>query len=138
MSAFKLSRRSYDRLTGVDTRHIALAERAIEITPIDFGIAWMGGKRTAEDQNVLFEANNSTKDGYKNLSKHQSGQAWDFIPFINGKVATDRWYYAMIVSAIMIAANELGFKIRSGTNWDMDNEFITDQTFQDLGHIESV
>ena len=135
---FILSKRSYNRFKGVDPRHIALAERAIQITPVDFGVAWMGGVRATSEQKKIFKAGNSTKDGVIKKSKHQSGKAWDFIPFINGKVIENAWNYAMIVSAILIAADELGFKVRSGTNWDMDNEFLTDQTFQDYGHIEII
>ena len=135
---FKLSRRSYDRLTGVDPRLIYLCEQAIKTTKVDFGIAYLGGRRTAEQQKQIFDEGFSKKDGYVKLSKHQSGQAFDFIPFVNGRVVENPWNYAMIVSAILIKADELGLKVRSGTNWDMDYEFLTDQNFQDYGHIEIV
>ena len=133
---FKLSRRSYDRLTGVDQRLIYLCDEAIKITPIDFGIAYLGGRRTAEQQHELFDEGRSTKDGFVKLSKHQSGKAFDVIPFVNGRVVENPWNYAMIISAILIKAKEFELDIRSGTDWDGDGEFLTDQTFQDYGHIE--
>ncbi len=142
MGDFALSTRSTDRLKGVDPRALKLNERAIQISPVDFGIAWMGGVRTDGEQNGLFRAGNSTKDGYHDKSKHQPdpvdglGKAFDVIPFVNGKVVENQWNYAMIVTSFIIAAKQLGYSIRSGTNWDRDNEFLTDQKFQDYGHIE--
>jgi len=53
-------------MANVDSRLIYLAEQVIKITPVDFGIAWMGGYRNAEEQNKLFKNDNSTKDGYCN------------------------------------------------------------------------
>ena len=133
---FKLSRRSYDRLTGVDQRLIYLADEVIKITPIDFGIAYLGGRRTAEEQNQLFLDGNSQKDGMTDLSKQQLGQALDILPFVNGKVNLDEWSYAMILSAFYIKAKELEIKIRFGANWNGDNIWIKGQSFIDLPHIE--
>ena len=133
---FKLSRRSYDRLTGVDPRLIYLCEQAILRTKIDFGIAYLGGRRTAKQQNELFNEGRSTKDGYVKLSKHQSGMAFDVIPFVKGKVIENDWNYAMICQAILSTADDLELKIRTGSNWDMDEEYLTDQTFKDVGHYE--
>ena len=135
---FKLSRRSYDRLTGVDPVLIHLVERAIKTTKVDFGIAFLGGRRSPLEQHKLFTDGFSTKDGFAKRSKHQSGMAFDVIPFVDGRVAQNQWNYAMVVSAILIKADELGLNVRSGTNWDMDNTFLEDQTFQDYGHIELV
>ena len=135
---FKLSRRSYDRLTDVDYRLIYLCEQAIKKTKVDFGIAYLGGRRTAEQQNELFKADRSTKDGYTKLSKHQSGQAFDVIPFIKGKVVENDWNYAMICQAILSIADLLELKIRTGSDWDMDGEYLTDQTFKDVGHYEII
>ena len=55
MGNFKLSKTSLERLEGVDEELVAIVKRAITITPIDFGIPWMGGLRTIEDQRKLFE-----------------------------------------------------------------------------------
>ena len=34
------------------------------------------------------------------------------------------------------AANELGLTLRSGMDWDMDSEYLIDQTFNDYPHFE--
>jgi peptidoglycan L-alanyl-D-glutamate endopeptidase CwlK len=133
---FKLSRRSYDRLTGVDQRLIFLCEKAIKVCPVDFGTAFEGGRRTADNQNQLFKNGHSTKDGYSELSKHQTGQAFDFIPFLNGTPDLSEHYYFMVISCLFTCAKELEITIRSGANWNQDDEWKTGQKFLDLGHIE--
>ncbi|MBK8807752.1 MAG: hypothetical protein IPO21_14355 [Bacteroidales bacterium] len=137
----KLSQTSLDRLNGVDDKLIQLVTLAISISPVDFGIAYDGGVRDDIKQKELFDKGYSKKDGIKNKSKHQKAKdgfskAFDFIPFVNGKPCMDKHYYFMIIAVMFIAADMLNIKIRSGANWDSDNEFITDQTFQDLPHIE--
>ena len=135
---FKLSRRSYARLTGVDPRLVYLCEQSIKRTRMDFGIAYLGGRRTAEQQNELFSEGRSTKDGYNQLSKHQSGQAFDVIPFVRGKVVENDWNYAMICQAILSTALDLELKIRTGSDWNINGEYLTDQTFKDVGHYELI
>lgn len=123
-------------MVDVDQRLIKLAEEAIKTTPVDFGIAWMGGRRTAEEQFSLFIKKVTTKDGINNLSKHQTGQAFDIIPFVGGKVKENDWNYAMIASAILIKAKELELHIRTGSDWNENGEYITDESFRDIGHFE--
>ena len=74
---FKLSERSLSRAEGVNLKLINLILLAIRRTPIDFGVAWMGGLRTEEQQNQLFREGYSQCDGYEKISKHQSGNAID-------------------------------------------------------------
>ena len=133
---FKLSRRSYGRMTGVDQRLIYLADEVIKVTPVDFGIAWMGGRRKASEQNQLFKDGNSQKDGYEKVSKHQLGQAIDILPFVNGKAVLDEWYYAMILSAFYTKAKEIELNIRFGANWKGEPEWL--KGFKDLPHIEMI
>ena len=47
---FKLSKRSHDRLFGVDPRLVAVVETAIGITKVDFGVT--EGLRTRETQEM--------------------------------------------------------------------------------------
>ena len=86
---FLLSSRSYNRLKGVDAKLVRLVELAIKRTPIDFGIAYMGGYRTDEEQNHLFNSGYSQKDGYLKISKHQTGEAVDLIVFVGNEVVND-------------------------------------------------
>ncbi len=136
--SYKLSNSSNRRLKGVSPNLIEVVKLALKRTPIDFGIAWMGGLRTAEDQNKLFKEDRSTKDGYEKKSKHQYGEAIDFQPYVNGKLDRSEHNYLIIIGVFFACANELGINIRSGLNWDKDQVFITDQNFQDAPHIEII
>lgn len=133
---YKLSKTSIERLAGVDGRLVDLMHLAIERTPVDFGIAWMGGLRNATEQHELYLAGRSEKDGYRNKSKHQSGDAVDIIPYVGGEYTYDRKYYLLVLGAVWACAEELGVKLRSGANWDGDDYWIDDQKFNDVGHIE--
>jgi peptidoglycan LD-endopeptidase CwlK len=136
LNEFKLGSLSLSRLDKVDEDCINLVKRALELSPVDFGIAWMGGYRTPDEQAELYQSKTSTKDGYVRLSKHQFGKAIDFLPYVDSKVDLREHNYFLIITAFFIAAKELGLNIRSGANWDSDNEFVTDQRFKDLPHIE--
>jgi peptidoglycan L-alanyl-D-glutamate endopeptidase CwlK len=60
------------------------ADRAILCSPVDFGVPWMGGKRTTEEQQDIFAQGYSRADGVKVKSYHQSGNAIDLVPYIPG------------------------------------------------------
>ena len=81
--SYKLSKVSKERLVGVDPRIVKLIERSLKKSPHDFGIPANGGKRTAQEQNNLFHKRPrvTTKDGFKLLSYHQSGKAFDIFVF---------------------------------------------------------
>ena len=49
--AFKLSQRSIDKLDGVHPDMVAVVNRAIELTEVDFGV--IQGVRTVEEQEAL-------------------------------------------------------------------------------------
>ncbi len=136
--SYKFSTNSYNRLNTVNDKLIQLCELTLKRSKIDFGIAWMGGLRTAKEQNKLFLDGNSTKDGYKKKSKHQSGMAIDFQPYVNNKLDRSEHNYLIIIGCFFACASELGINIRSGLNWDNDQVFILDQNFQDGGHLELI
>ena len=77
--------------------------------------------------------------------------AVDVCPYINGRrLATDRAGFGHMQKAQFIrflaiieqiGRNVLGdtrWALRFGINWDMDEEILTDQTFQDYFHVEIV
>lgn len=136
MNTFTLSNTSLTRLDGVEERGKILVKMALSLSPIDFGIAFDGGKRSDAKQMEIFKTGNSKCDGVTTKSKHQLGKAIDFVPIVNNKVSMGSHNYYIIIGAFFAAAKSLGLEITSGANWDNDGEFITDQTFQDLGHIE--
>jgi len=75
----KLSKSSKENIKGIDSRAIQLTNRVLAKSSHDFGIPQYGGFRTAQIQNNLFH--NKTRitfvDGFKKISYHQSGMAWD-------------------------------------------------------------
>jgi peptidoglycan L-alanyl-D-glutamate endopeptidase CwlK len=134
---YTLSKRSLDRVDGCNPRIITLIKLAISRTPIDFGVAWMGGKRTAEEQNKLYLEGNSKCDGYKILSKHQSGNAVDLNVFVNSTLVDNKEMLCVIAGVMFSCASELGFEIRWGLDWDQDGD-IRDNKFNDMYHFEIV
>ena len=134
---FYLSERSLFRLKDVNIKIINLSLLAIKRTPIDFGIAWMGGKRTAEEQNQLFKDGYSQCDGYEKISKHQSGDAVDLNVFINGSVVDNKEMLCVVAGVMFACANELNIKIRWGGDWDSDSD-VRDNKFNDLYHYELI
>lgn len=134
---FNLSKRSLQRAEGVDPRLINLIMLAIKRTPIDFGVAYQGGKRTAEEQNELFKGGFSKCDGYEKLSKHQSGNAIDLIVFVGNKVVDNKEMLCVIAGVMFACAKELNIKIRWGLMWNQSGD-IRDNTFNDIYHYELI
>ena len=134
---YSLSERSLERSKGVNPKLISLILLAIKRTPIDFGVAYMGGKRTAKEQNVLFKKRVSKCDGYEKISKHQSGDAIDLIPFVGSKAIDNKEMLSVIAGVMFSCASELGIQIRWGLDWDSDGD-IRDNTFNDQYHFELV
>lgn len=132
---FKLSKRSEERMIGLNIKLINVVRMAILRTPIDFGVAWMGGLRTAEQQKELFDQGYSKCDGYKLLSKHQSGNAVDLNVFVGSKLVENKEMLCVIAGVMFSCANELNTKIRWGLMWNQSGD-IRDNTFNDVYHFE--
>jgi len=114
---FKLSQRSLDRLKGVDENMVAIAKYAIGITKVDFGIPYLGGLRTMEQQRQLVDkgASQTMK------SKHLEGIAIDTVAYIGSRVSWELNLYDDIADAIKQAANDLGIHVRWGAAWHIDD-----------------
>jgi len=127
-------------MQGVNQRLINVFNLGLSRSPIDFGIAFMGGLRTAEKQNELFKAGVSKCDGYDKKSRHQFGEALDFIPYVGGQYLLPsvyhNKYYFIIFGVIYSASIELNIPVRFGANWDGDEIWIDDQDFDDYPHVE--
>ena len=132
---FKLSERSLERAKDVNPKLINLILLAIRRTPIDFGVAWMGGKRTAEEQNQLFKEGYSQCDGYEKLSKHQSGDAIDLNIFVGSKLVENKEMLCVVAGVMFSCANELGIKIIWGRDWNSNGD-LRDNKFNDQYHFE--
>jgi peptidoglycan L-alanyl-D-glutamate endopeptidase CwlK len=109
---FKLSKRSKDRLEGVDERLVQVVERAIELTDVDFGV--ICGLRTEEEQKELVASGAS-----KTMkSKHIDGHAVDLMAYTkDGRACWELSVYDNIAEAMRTAAIELEVPVRWGGAW---------------------
>lgn len=128
---YKFSKRSWDTLRGVKTALMAVAERALQISRVDFTI--VEGYRRAERQNWLYKNVErggkwlTDKDGYIKIGEHQKGNAIDFCPYIKGKLDWDNEAaFVEIGMAFMQAGRELGIPVTWGGKWKK----------ADLPHVE--
>ena len=93
MSNFKLSRRSLDRLEGIDDRLQEVVKMAITLTKTDFGV--VQGMRTIEQQKELV-----AKGASKTMkSKHLEGKAFDIMAFVNGRASWELNLYDDLADA---------------------------------------
>ena len=125
--SFKLGKNSINNLVGVDGRLIEIADIAITLSNIDFGIPSTGGLRSTEDQAKLFEDGVSKADGVNNKSYHQSGKALDVYAYVDGKASWDKLHLALIASSMLQASAQLGYKLKWGGLW---------KSWQDMPHFE--
>nr|WP_281833141.1 M15 family metallopeptidase [Vibrio nigripulchritudo] len=116
VSQWVLSARSEARMMGVKDDLKKVVRLALSYSDFDFGIT--SGVRTAEEQNALFKKGASQLDGHIKKSRHQTGDAIDFVVYDeNGKVTWDFAYYREVSKAFKRAAAELGVRIVWGGDW---------------------
>jgi peptidoglycan L-alanyl-D-glutamate endopeptidase CwlK len=75
---------STEQLNAINPILKTLAIKTLEKSTVDFGVPSTGGKRTAAEQKILFDKGFSQKDGTIKKSYHQSGNAVDLVPYIDG------------------------------------------------------
>ena len=124
---YKFSNSSLSRMAGIDDRLKRVANRAIELSRIDFGVPMYGGLRSEQDQNYLFSTGKSKADGYHSLSYHQTGLAIDVYAYVDGSASWDNLHLAMVAAAMLQAANELGIPLEWGGLWT---------SFVDMPHFQ--
>jgi peptidoglycan L-alanyl-D-glutamate endopeptidase CwlK len=126
---FKLGKNSINNMAGIDGRLIDIADVAITLSNIDFGIPSTGGLRSEADQAKLFADGVSKADGVSNLSYHQSGKALDLyaIDPETGKASWDKLHLSLCAAAMLQASAQLGYELRWGGNW---------KSWQDYPHFE--
>jgi peptidoglycan L-alanyl-D-glutamate endopeptidase CwlK len=126
---FSLSVRSRDRLKGLHPKLIAVVERAIKLSAIDFTV--VEGVRTPERQRELY-AQGRTKPGdivtWTLNSRHfvsgdGFGHAVDVAPIINGEIPwKNESAFDAVATAMFRAAAEIGVSLRWGADWDRDGK----------------
>lgn len=109
--SFSLSRRSRQRLNGVHPDLVAVVERAIQITPVDFSV--LEGMRSQQRQVALMAAGAS-----RTLkSRHLTGHAVDLGAYVGGEIRWDWPLYRQIARAVKQAARELKVAVEWGGDW---------------------
>jgi len=114
-------------MSGVTPELIEIANLAIKITKIDFGIPQFGGIRSTSEQAKLYADGKSKADGTTHLSNHQSGNALDFYAYVDGKASWDELHLAMVATSFLQAASILGYKLGWGGLF---------KSFKDFPHVE--
>ncbi len=111
---FKLSRRSRDNLLGVDPNLVAMVERAIKLTKVDFAVT--EGVRTPERQREMYEkgASQIAEGG-----THVSGRAVDVVAYLGDRISWELNLYDDIADAMRLAALEKNVGLRWGAAWNV-------------------
>jgi peptidoglycan L-alanyl-D-glutamate endopeptidase CwlK len=154
---------SLERLATCDARLQAIAKAAI--VHWDFSI--ICGYRGEAEQNAAFKSGASKTPWPKSMHNSLPARAFDFAPFIAElpkpvqlligtpeqiKIISDYYkisrgaatemllqHYAMIVGAMVQIGHGLGIRIRSGANWDIDqNLFDNAGKLSDWPHVELI
>jgi peptidoglycan L-alanyl-D-glutamate endopeptidase CwlK len=142
MTTFRFGHASSKKLSTCNNALIAIAARALELSPYDFTI--VHGWRGEDVQNALFDRNASTKrwpDSKHNVMAdgEPASEAIDFAPWVNGTIYWDDTHiFAVIAGCFLAAAKEKGFTLRWGGDWDGDGRSKGDQKFMDYGHVEII
>jgi peptidoglycan L-alanyl-D-glutamate endopeptidase CwlK len=112
MNKFILGIRSKLNLRGVHPDLVAVVNKAIEITGIDFTVT--EGLRSKQRQEQLVKSGASKTMN----SRHLTGHAVDLAAIVKGKVRWDWELYFQIASAMQQAARDLLVPIVWGGVWD--------------------
>lgn len=126
MNSWKLSNSSKTKLREVHPDLVKVVNRALELSPYDFGIS--EGKRSVETQKQYVASGKSqTMNSYHLEQEDGYSHAIDFMVFINGSVTWEIGYYRKVIQAFFTASIELGVQIESGGLW---------RSFVDGPHIQ--
>lgn len=133
---YKFGKRSKAMLEQLHPRLATLCHDVLELQLFDFGISCA--------HRNMYEQNLACTEGRSGLrwpdSKHNKipAEAFDFVLYVNGRVDwedLEAWYMAVGVFRGVAAMGAIN--IRCGADWDGDFT-KTDQTFNDLPHIEII
>ena len=112
---FELSKRSNEKLDGVNPNLVAVVRKAITLTKVDFGV--ICGRRTVEEQTELYNSGASQTMN----SKHLTGNAVDLMAYIGSRGSWELNLYDNIADAMQQAAQELNVPLRWGAAWNTDD-----------------
>lgn len=128
-SNFVFGSKSRSEMKGMHPSLIAVLNRSIQITRQDFCV--FDGRRSAHEQNSLYQRGLSQLDGYNRISKHQVQSdgyvhAADLVPWIDGDPVWDWPAIYVIAEAVVAAARELDVQLRWGGCWQHVNNLKGD------------
>ena len=113
---FRLGNRSKQKLEGVHPDMVAVVERAIELTKVDFGVTY--GVRTVEEQEKLVASGRSQTMKSKHLIQDTGySHAVDVVAYDGSDVVWEINVYDDICDAFKEAAIEHGVAIKWGAAW---------------------
>ena len=116
--AFKLSKKSLLNLEGVKPELVAVVNRAIEITKIDFSITQ--GLRTLAQQTEYVRTGKSQTMNSKHLPQADGySHAVDVVAYIGKDVSWELNVYDNIADAFAQAGRDLGVAMRWGAAWNV-------------------
>ena len=124
---FQLGKNSMKNMEGIDDRLIDIAELAITLSPIDFGVPSSGGFRSTQDQAELYTSGKSQCNGTDKKSYHQTGKALDVFAYVDGKASWDALYLTTIATAMLQSASQLGHELQWGGIW---------RSWKDMPHFQ--
>lgn len=119
-SGYVFSERSRLNLQDVQPDLVKVAQRCLELSPVDFVV--IDGMRTEEEQ----RQNIVNGVSWTLRSRHLTGKAIDVVAFVDKKISYKSDYYVQIAEACNKAALELNVPIVWGGEWKQ----------RDWGHFE--
>lgn len=124
--SFQLSKRSEENLIGVHPDLVEVIERAIQITPIDFGVS--EGMRSREHQEKLYDEGKTTTLNSLHLRQDDNyAHAVDLFIIVDDKINWEHKHFRKVIQSVFTAAIELGVQIEAGALW---------RDFLDSPHIQ--
>jgi peptidoglycan L-alanyl-D-glutamate endopeptidase CwlK len=108
---FRFSQRSEKNLVGVNSDLVKVAQLALELSPVDFGIT-EGLRNMARQRELVREGKSQTLK-----SRHLTGHAVDVVAYVGGNVSWEWGLYEQIAKAFKLAGSQLGINIEWGGDW---------------------
>ena len=114
--SFRLGSRSLGKLEGVHPDLVAVVQRAIELTDVDFGVTY--GVRTVEEQKKLVAQGRSQTMKSKHLIQEDGySHAVDLVAYFGSDISWELNVYDNICDAMAAAARDLDVAIKWGAAW---------------------
>lgn len=128
---YEFSKQSLANLKTCDKRLQKLFNEVIK----HFDCSIIGGYRSDSEQEFYFKKGLTKLRGGESKHNLQPSQAIDVCPYPIDWSNHKR--YILFAGYVKGIASQMNIKIRWGGDWDSDN-FMKDQTFNDLPHFELV